>query len=341
MKVWNRKYERTELMRYFGTMDNVAGVRRLSFSEGKAKGIEVAEVWTGTGFRFSVLLDKGLDIGACDFKGIPVALRTPVGEVGPQFYDPRGDEWLRTFGGGLLASCGLTYLGSPEIDQGEELGQHGRIHNEPAFEVSTSAEWEDDNYILQVTGKVREAKTMRGSVLRTRRIKAIAGENRIMINDSITNEDFEPTPLMVLYHVNMGHPILDEGAIFVADSQEVRPRDEVAQAELNTYNVYSGPTQGYPDTVFYHAIRPDADGFCQASIQNPALGLGLTVRYSADTLPKLVQWKYCANGVYGAGIEPANCLVEGRSVERERRTLQYLQPGETKDYVVELILEEL
>lgn len=340
MRIWNKQYGRTELMRYFGTMDNVAGVRRLSFSEGKAKGIEVAEVWTGTGFRFSVLLDKGLDIGTCDFKGIPVALRTPAGEVGPHFYDATGDEWFRSFGGGLLASCGLTYLGAPDVDQGETLGQHGRIHNEPAFEVSTSAEWEDDKYVLQVTGKAREAKTMRGSVLRIRRIKAFAGQNRIMIHDSITNEDFEPTPLMVLYHVNVGHPILDEGALFVADSVEVLPRDEVARVELDTYNIYSGPTQGYPDTVFYHVIRPDTHGFCQASIQNQAFGLGLTVRYSSNTLPRLVQWKHSANGVYGAGIEPSNCLVEGRSVERERGTLQYLQPGETKDYFVELILEE-
>ena len=339
MKLWGRQYTQQELMRYFGTMENVAGIRRLMHEEGKGKGISQYDVWTGTGLRFAVLIDKGLDLGSCEFQGIPIALRTPVGEVGPHYYDPRGDEWLRTFGGGLLVSCGLTHLGSPDVDGGEALGQHGRIHNEPAFEVGASTQWENGEYVLRIRGKVREAKTMRGSLLRTREITAIAGQNKIRIHDTVHNEDFEPAPLMVLYHINVGHPILDQDAIFVADSSEVIPRDEVAQADLANYNHYSAPTQGYPDTVFYHAIKPQADGFAQASIVNPKLGMGLKVRYSAASLPNFVQWKYCANGVFGAGLEPANCRVEGRSVERSRGTLQMLNPGETREFVVEIELD--
>ena len=339
MKLWGKNYTKEELLRHFGTMDRVAGLRRLLHEEGKAKGLSEVEVWTGSGLKFSVLVDKGLDIGLCDFAGIPISLRTPVGEVNPKYYNPNGDEWLRSFGGGLLVSCGLTYLGSPEFDGDEALGQHGRIHNEPAFDVCTWTQWDNDQYLLTVQGKVREAKTMRGSVLRTRTISAIAGENKISICDTITNEDYKPTPLMVLYHLNVGHPILDEGSAFLANSLEVVPRDEVASAELENYNIYFGPTQDYPDTVFYHKVEPDHEGFAQASIHNPRLGLGLTVRYHTSTLPNLVQWKYCSNGVYGAGLEPSNCWVEGRSQERARGTLQYLQPGESREYRLEIAVD--
>ena len=37
-----------------------------------------------------------------------------------------------------------------------------------------------------------------------------------------------------------------------------------------------------------------------------------------------------------SGLEPANCLVEGRSVEREKGTLFYLNPGESREIHIEI-----
>jgi hypothetical protein len=44
-------------------------------------------------------------------------------------------------------------------------------------------------------------------------------------------------------------------------------------------------------------------------------------------------------GVHVLGIEPANCLVEGRAVERERGTLVILEPGEQRTYELQLSIE--
>ena len=41
-------------------------------------------------------------------------------------------------------------------------------------------------------------------------------------------------------------------------------------------------------------------------------------------------------GLYVVGLEPANCHVEGRAVERERGTLQIMQPGEVRRYHLEI-----
>ncbi len=44
------------------------------------------------------------------------------------------------------------------------------------------------------------------------------------------------------------------------------------------------------------------------------------------------------NGIreYVVGMEPANCWVEGRDKERARGTLQFLEPGETREYHLEI-----
>jgi len=42
-------------------------------------GCRVAEVRTGSGLTFSVLLDRGMDIGPAAYKGLPLAWVSPTG----------------------------------------------------------------------------------------------------------------------------------------------------------------------------------------------------------------------------------------------------------------------
>ena len=35
-------------------------------------------------------------------------------------------------------------------------------------------------------------------------------------------------------------------------------------------------------------------------------------------------------------LEPANCLVEGRDKDRQRGLLQFLEPGESREYMLEI-----
>ena len=39
---------------------------------------------------------------------------------------------------------------------------------------------------------------------------------------------------------------------------------------------------------------------------------------------------------YVVGMEPANCKVEGRNKDRERGILQFLKPGESREYHLEI-----
>ncbi|CEP67759.1 Protein of unknown function DUF4432 [Moorella glycerini] len=335
--LFDREFTRRDIRRYFGSLEQVAGIRPFTYSEGRAEGLKAVEVRTGSGFRFVVLPGRGLDIGLAEYRGLPLAFRSAVGESGPQYFEPAGLGWLRNFGGGLLVTCGLTYLGSPCQDAGEDLGLHGRINNVPAEELGTATAWEGDECIFTIKGRVREAVAVFGpNVLLERTIQARLGENRLFIHDVVTNEGWQPAPHMILYHINLGYPVLDAGAELLAASREVKPRDEVAARGLASYRIYQGPTPGFPDTVFYHDLLPDAKGWCQAALVNRRVNLGVYVRYEHQNLPNFIQWKFTGEGDYVTGLEPANCLVEGRARERQRGTLVYLAPGEAREYRLEI-----
>ena len=49
-----------------------------------------------------------------------------------------------------------------------------------------------------------------------RRIEAKIGESTFTIKDRVVNHGFYRTPHMLLYHINIGYPVLDEGSKFLA-----------------------------------------------------------------------------------------------------------------------------
>src|SRR5438105_3006822 len=153
--LFGRDYTRSELQRLTSTLAQVAGVRMLERAEGKARGLRLADVFTGSGFRFEVLLDRALDIGAAEFCGRPLAWLHPA--LGPPAqFEPQGRGWLRTFGGGLITTCGLTHIGQPDSDAGEDFGLHGRISHLPADHVQVSEAWSGDEFVVSITGQVRQ-----------------------------------------------------------------------------------------------------------------------------------------------------------------------------------------
>jgi hypothetical protein len=123
-----------------------------------------------------VLLDRGLDIGPAEYRGIPLAWLSPAGFPHPAFFEPEGLGWLRTFGGGLLTGCGLSYLGAPDRDAGEELGQHGRLSVLPASQVQTGERWEGDECVFWLQGTVRQARLFGENLRLIRRIETWLGK---------------------------------------------------------------------------------------------------------------------------------------------------------------------
>src|SRR5260221_5633294 len=137
MELGGKKFARRDLEGYMGDLRQVADIRLATLDDGMERGMRIAEVRTGSGFDFTVLLDRAMDIGTATYNGIPLAWQSGTGAANPSRYEPGGSGWLRTFHGGLLALCGLTHAGQaddPLVDpeNGETLGLHGRIGTTPA-----------------------------------------------------------------------------------------------------------------------------------------------------------------------------------------------------------------
>jgi len=339
-KLYGQEFSRDKLMRKIGDISQIAGVRSYQLSDGNEKGVDAVDFRTGTGFNFTVLPGRGMDISCAEYNGQSLCWRSCTGEVVPSYFEPEGLGWLRGFYGGLLVTCGMTYLGDPCTDGEDELGLHGRSSYIPARNVWTDGQWKGDQYVMWTQGKVREAKVFGEDVLRTRKVRAKLGEPKLYLHDVVENLGFEPVPHMYLYHINAGFPAVDEDSILLSPTKEAVPRNEDAQVDAQNYYKFQAPTPGFKERVYYHEMIPGPDGYVYAALVNKKFkngqGFGFYVKYLKSQLPRFIEWKMNGEGIYVVGMEPANCFVDGRDKEREQGTLQFLEPGEKREYDLEI-----
>lgn len=322
-----------ELKSYTGSMDQLARIRTAVLDDGRGRGIRIADVDNGSGLRFTVLLDRGMDIGDASFNGVPFAYQTPVGAVHPSYFEADGFRWLRSFGAGLLTGCGLRNVGSPEAEEGMRadgpLGLHGRLSNTPAEDISVSKVWKAGKYCLSVSGTIREVSFFGENMELRRTISTAMGDNSITIEDSVTNLGMRPSPLMILYHINTGFPLLSELSVIEGKVKNTVPRTENAAASIGKWNVCQPPTDGYVEQCFFHDVDPDADGMARMTLRNPQSGMVMEVAYRKTELPFFTQWKMMGRQEYVMGLEPANCHPDGQFAEKGNGTLKITAPEET------------
>ncbi len=340
VELYGRPMKREELLARVGDIRQVGGVRLGELGDGRERGVRVADFRTGSGLAFTVHIDRGLDIGAAEYCGEALAYRSAAGVVGPAYYEPEGIGWVKGFPGGLLATCGLSYAGAPGVDEGQALGLHGPISYMPAENVWADGAWKGDSYEMFVQGKVRQGHLFGDKIELSRRIAARLGESRLFVSDQVTNTGSISTPHMIIYHCNFGFPLLEEWAELVAPTREVVPATDIARVGLGRYSRFEGPQAGYAEQVFYHDLVADTGGYVTVALVNHrqavGRGLGVYIRYRQRELPRFVEWKMMGAGDYVVGLEPANCWTRGRAEERSRGTLQFLEPGETREYELEI-----
>lgn len=337
-EIFNRRYEKSELLKKVGSIRQLGGVKKYELAEGREKGVEVVEFRTGSGLMFRALPGRGMDISLADFRGAPLAWLSPTGETAPEHFEPEGLGWLRSFFGGLLTTCGLTCIGDPSEDEGEELGLHGRISNIRAENVYAGGEWVGDEYVMTASGKVSEACVFGPNISLYREIRAKLGSSKLEIVDSVENEGFSTSPHMILYHINIGFPVVDEGSELISPAARVNPLNEQAAGEPDLFGRFHGPSKDYEKRLYSHEMPRDKSGKTTVALVNRNFGdgLGVYLSYDVKELPFFIEWKMNGEGEYVVGIEPANALVGGRKTERENGRLQFLEPGERRNYRLEL-----
>ncbi len=244
-------------------------------------------------------------------------------------------------------TCGFTQAGAPNVDEGVELGIHGHAHHTPATQVSAQGRWVGDEYVMVVSGTVEETAIFGDHIRLTREIRSTIGENSLTIHDHFDNFGFASSPLMLLYHFNFGFPLLMRESTFKFPSRRVEPRE--ADVPMKGYDGWQPPDPLHMERVYIHSdLETDDNGWASASIHNPHFPKGFgsghqavtaTLSWDTATLPQHVQWRMPGAGAHVLGIEPTNCNVLGRAASRADGSLQYIEPGEAKDYHIRFDVE--
>ena len=318
---------------YIGHSSQIGGVEEHRLVGGKGDGMRIYEVNNTKGLEMVICPDRNGDIARLRYRGINLSYFSPCGYVAPAYYESRGNSWLKSFTAGFLTTCGLQAVGTPCVDGGEELPLHGSI----AILPCEHSYWEeDDSRILIHTLTKDEVIFGRKLVLsRTVEISKMSGE--FAVHDEIHNTGDRREPIEILYHMNMGYPLLDEDSIVKIPAKEVIPRDDHAAQDLKNWMRMETPAAGYQERCYYHRFDR-REG--RASIFQPKLGIGLEIRFDSEKLDGFVEWKMMGIRDYVLGLECGNCYPDGRDVMRRTGMLKFLEPDEKIQYDVQVLLSE-
>ncbi|WP_375446054.1 aldose 1-epimerase family protein [uncultured Fibrella sp.] len=321
----------------------IGGIETAVLDNGAGRGVRVAWINTGTGLRYKVVIDRGMDIADAFYNQHCLAWLNHSGITTPQPFSDRGLDWLRTFNGGLLTTCGLSHVGGPEADEYGERGIHGHISNVPAeVESIIQPDPVTGNLAMSITGRMRETKIFGPCLELKRTISATLGEPTIRIHDEVVNRGNTAAPHMLLYHVNFGWPLVDEGTKLIWEGNW-QPREGGIHAgifrEGNDFKTCPPPMEshlGTGEAVVCIDAKPDASGWCTAGLHNAKLGLAVAMRFQKAQLPWLTNWQHWGKGEYVTGIEPGTHPPIGQAKARENQTLILLEPGEIRMYDLEM-----
>ena len=309
---------------YLGHEAQLSYVEEHRLLGGKGDGMRLLEVNNGKGLSCTVAADRCADIYRLSFMGRNMGFFSPTGYVAPSYYDREGGNWLKSFTAGFLTTCGLTAVGSPCVDEGEELPLHGSIGNTPAEHVW----YHRDKDALVVEANIRDAQMFSRKLMLHRKLEFSTEKNQLTLTDTVENHGDTTSPLMILYHMNMGYPLLSEHAEVEIPSKNIKPRDAHAAKDLDTHLQMLKPTANFQEQCYFHEF----EGNGKAKIFNPDIGLGLVIDFATESLNSFCQWKMMGKHDYVLGLEPGNCTPDGRDVLRQENRLEFLQPGETREF---------
>jgi hypothetical protein len=317
----------------------IGGIETAVMDNGFGRGTRIAWINTGTGLRYKVVIDRAMDIADAFYNQHSLTWLSHSGITFPEPFSSRGIDWLRTFGGGLLTTCGLTHVGGPELDSNGERGLHGPISNSPAeIESIIQPDPIAGKMEMSITGKIKQTSVFGPSLELRRTISGSLGEPFINIHDEVINRGNTVVPHMILYHFNFGWPLVNEGTDIIWEGAW-RARDEGGNnkifQERNNYQKCPAPLEEHSGGGEEAAIiDPISDNFGNyiCGLHNQEIGIAVALKLKKKQLPWLTNWQHWGKGEYVTGLEPGTNPPIGQAKARKQNTLLFLSPGERKTY---------
>ncbi len=301
---------------YVSNPSTLCGAEKIIFADGKAKGVEAYRMYNGK-LDAIVIADRAMDIYKLQYKGTPISFVSKNGLVSPNIAGSESCGFLNSFDAGFLYTCGLDNVGAPE--DGKPM--HGSLSYIPAQNVHIETEETAGEYYVTLKGEVRFTALFGSNLVLKREIRMAYLSDEITINDKITNEAFTDSEYLLLYHINIGYPLLSEKAKLYVDSTEVVPASAVY--DLDRRFDFEAPTAGRPEETYLYTLTSGKG--IKAKLENDTLGMEMIV--DPKEFPYIFEWKSMASGDYALGIEPTTTPMP-------KKVPKTLRPGETATHSV-------
>lgn len=307
----------------------VADARLLRLEDGPGRGQRIIMARNACGLSIEIAVDRGFDIAALSFRSLQLGWHSPVQMSFPPFpHDlEAGLGILRGFDG-FLVTCGLDHYGAAAGGSAEtflyplrpkaDFPLHGRIASQPARLLGYGIH-DGERPEIRCEAVVRQAAVF-GEVLELRRTIGLAlDEPVVRVQDTVVNAGFRPTRHALLYHCNIGYPLLDASTRLTGAFGPFRDALDRDPPE---------PADDALEKVDILDPAPDGQGWVTVGVTNPALagGVSLDIAYAQAALPRLAVWRCFQSGLFVLGIEPCTMPSAGPP--------QVLQAGERRDYAV-------
>lgn len=324
----------------------LGGIETAVLNDGKGKGTRIAWFDTGAGLRFKIVLDRAMDIADAFYGQYSLSWLSHSGVTPPNPAAVEGAKWLDSFGGGLLTTCGLTHVGGPEEDEHGKRGLHDRISHVPAsLESVKQPDLQNGDLEMSISGSMIQSSVFGPHLELKRTISATLGAPVIHIHDEVTNLGNTPAPHMLLYHINFGWPLIDEGAKITWEGEWESRDKESSQIfnEENNFKECPPPMQSHSDSgeaAAFLDIVADNNGISRCGVSNRKIGLDLALKFPKAQLPWVTNWQHWGKNEYVMALEPGTHPPIGQATARKEDSLIMLEEGEKRSYDVTISVDE-
>lgn len=333
-----------ELRRHYPDLAGYADIRLVTLADGAERGVRVLELRSGGGLELEVIVDRGFDLGRLAVNGVTVSWHSPNGYRAPWLLNPssdRGQGFLRA-NNGFLSTCGFDHIRQPESDSlvdnsaypsdSVDYPLHGHGAHQPARLISYGIEEDGERPYLWCEGEIIQTMQFHGTLKLRRRIEVPLGSTEISMHDRVVNCGPTTMSHMMLYHFNIGHPLVSAGSsIDIPNAQNIwgdgDPLDAYPEPQSTQANALS----------IFEVDATEKMGICNVSTLNKQLELCLS--FERETLPFFQLLRMTGQGSYGIGLEPCTTGKRSRGAARSADQMLHLKPGEHRDYEFQISLK--
>ncbi|SDN04684.1 DUF4432 family protein [Ensifer sp. YR511] len=298
---------RQDYLDKIGDISQLGDITLMAAEDGPARGARFLVGRTLSGMHFRIAVDRGFDLVDLDYRGVPLGWRGSQGFAAPALHAPDSEDGLafvRAFSG-FLITCGWDHYGPARTGPQNHFGYalkaeakyplHGRATFIPGSNLSFGVDLHAENGPLVYAEAILRQTAMFGEQIEVRR-RYTFGIERPLIDliDHVQNIGRKRTPHRVLYHVNLGYPLIDDGTVIRGLPED--PRMPAICQPL--------------DPEMTEQFRAIERTFCadEITVYQPRLagGLTFTLAMRSPSFSHVIEWYNRYPGMNVIGIEPAS-----------------------------------